>query len=914
MKRDPRIPTLSADELRSRFVAFFEARGHAAVPSASLVPAGDATLLFTNSGMVQFKELFSGAETRSYRRAVDYQRCLRVAGKHNDFEEVGRTPRHHTLFEMLGSWSFGDYFKREAINWAWEFLTKEVGIPAERLAATVYTDDNEAAEIWLNEIGLPAERLARWGNVDRGDDANFWRMAETGPCGPCSEIHFDRGAELSCGEGCAPDHSEQCPRWLEVWNLVFMQYEQHPDGRRTELPFKSVDTGMGLERLASVSQQVLSNYDTDLFLPIHAAIRTITGEGEKAFEEKRFSYQVIADHARAVTFLLADGVRPGNEGRGYVLRRIIRRAVRHGRLLGVRRPFLADAASAVIGTMSGAYPYLVDARDAILDALAKEEAQFAKTLDGGSALLAEALAPLAGRGSGIGQRADELPDDAPQLDGAVAFKLHDTYGFPIDLTVELAAEAGVAVDRAGFDAELAEQRQRSRGGKKAELADHAVATARYEEILRRVGDTTFVGYERLVERSKVLAIIGADGELQRLNASESGLLVVASTPFYSERGGQVGDAGEICAVGGKGGVLATVSDTQRPVGAMTLHSVEARAAISVGDEVELCVDAKRRADTMRNHTVTHILHRAIRIVAGPDAKQRGSLVDPGYLRFDYPLDRALTREERDAVEAEVRRAIREDMPVVAAEMSMAEAVKAGADAFFDEKYGEKVRTIRMEEYSHELCGGTHCRATGQVGSFVITSERSIGSGLRRIEALSGVAADAYLREQAHIVEGGIEALGVQSAAQLPAKIAALQTELREAKRKAKQGGGGIDLAALVASAVQGSDGHAVILATIEADDMEELKEIAKGLRKRLGAGILALVRPGDAVEIFVSIEGIDAGPDAGKIAAAGAVAIGGRGGGRPAMGQGRGADGSEPPAAIAAMAELLGVRGAASRG
>ena len=914
MKRDPRIPPLSADELRSRFVAFFEARGHVAVPSASLVPAGDATLLFTNSGMVQFKELFSGAETRSYRRAVDYQRCLRVAGKHNDFEEVGRTPRHHTLFEMLGSWSFGDYFKREAINWAWEFLTGEVGIPAERLAATVYSDDSEAAGIWLDEIGLPPDRLARWGNVDRGDDANFWRMAETGPCGPCSEIHFDRGAELSCGEGCAPDHSEQCSRWLEVWNLVFMQYEQHPDGRRTELPFKSVDTGMGLERLASVSQQVLSNYDTDLFLPIHAAIRTITGEDEKAFEEKRFSYQVIADHARAVTFLLADGVRPGNEGRSYVLRRIIRRAVRHGRLLGVRRPFLSDAATAVIETMSGAYPYLVDARDAILEALAKEETQFAKTLDGGSGLLAEALAPLAGNGSGIGQRADRLPDDAPTLDGAIAFKLHDTYGFPIDLTVELAAEAGVAVDRSGFEAALDEQRQRSRGGKKAELADHAAATARYEEILRRVGETEFVGYERLVERSKVRAIVGPEGELQRLSSGERALIVVERTPFYSERGGQVGDAGEIRSVNGTGGIVATVSDAQRPVGAMTLHSVHARAPIAVGDEVELRVDATRRADTMRNHTVTHLLHRAIRIVTGPDAKQRGSLVHPDYLRFDYPLDRSLTREERDAVEAEVRRAIREDMTVVAEEMSMAEAVMAGADAFFDEKYGEKVRTIRMEDYSHELCGGTHCRATGQVGSFVITSERSIGSGLRRIEALSGSAADDYLRDQVRIVEASIEGLGAQSAAQLPTKISALQAELREAKRKAKQVGGGVDLAALVASAVKGSDGCSVILATIEADDMEGLKAVAKGLRKRLGAGVLALVRPSDAVEIFVSVEGTDGGPDAGKIAAAGAAAIGGRGGGRPALGQGRGAEGAEPHAAIEAMAGLLGVRGAASRG
>lgn len=511
MKRDPRIPSYSAAELRSRFIAFFEARGHAAVPSASLLPAGDATLLFTNSGMVQFKELFSGAETRSYTRAVDYQRCLRVAGKHNDFEEVGRTPRHHTLFEMLGSWSFGDYFKRDAILWAWEFLTVELGIPADRLAATIYSDDEEAATIWRDEIKLPPERLARWGDVAKGDDANFWRMAETGPCGPCSEIHFDRGAELSCGKECAPDHSEQCPRWLEIWNLVFMQYEQHADGRRTELPFKSVDTGMGLERLASVSQQVLSNYDTDLFIPIHALLQKITGHDVKAFETQRFSYQVIADHSRAVTFLLADGVRPGNEGRGYVLRRIIRRAVRHSRLLGIERSFLSEVARKVIDIMSDAYPYLRESETLIVESLEREEAQFARTLDGGSSLLAAALAPLAKGANTVGVRPDQLPDDAPRLDGEVAFKLHDTFGFPIDLTIELAAERGVAVDRAGFDAALAEQRQRSRGGKKAELAEHAASVAQLEELLRAVGETEFIGYEQLEGSATVKGILTETG-------------------------------------------------------------------------------------------------------------------------------------------------------------------------------------------------------------------------------------------------------------------------------------------------------------------------------------------------------------------------------------------------------------------
>ena len=907
MERDSRIPTYSAAELRSRFVAFFEARGHTEVPSASLLPAGDATLLFTNSGMVQFKDLFSGAETRSYTRAVDYQRCLRVAGKHNDFEEVGRTPRHHTLFEMLGSWSFGDYFKRDAIVWAWEFLTVELGIPADRLAATIYSDDEEAAEIWRKEIGLPADRLARWGNVEKGDDANFWRMAETGPCGPCSEIHFDRGAALSCGKDCVPDHSEQCPRWLEIWNLVFMQYEQHADGLRTELPFKSVDTGMGLERLASVSQQVLSNYDTDLFLPIHAALRKITGQSAKDFEAQRFSYQVIADHARAVTFLLADGIRPGNEGRGYVLRRIIRRAVRHGRLLGIERAFLAEVAREVIALMAPAYPYLSDASAVVIESLEREEAQFARTLDGGSALLATALTPLAKGASAVGKRADELPANAPKLDGEVAFKLHDTFGFPIDLTVELAAERGVAVDRAGFDAALAEQRQRSRGGKKAELAEHAVSVAQVEELLRKVGDTEFIGYEHLEGDASVKAILATTGPVDRAEAG-SVRLVVERTPFYAERGGQVGDQGE--AVGATGSVIGVVTDTQRPVGAMTLHDVDLSAPVAIGDRVTLRVDAQRRAATVRNHTATHLLHRAIRIIAGSDAKQRGSLVHPDYLRFDYPLDRSLSREERDAVEVEVQRAVRANIPVTVAQMSMKEAVAAGADAFFDEKYGERVRTVRMGDYSHELCGGTHCSATGEVGSFVITSDRSIGSGLRRIEALSGPIADEYLRVRVKSVEAAAEALGLQDAEHLVQRIGQLQAELKDAKRRAREGSGRkVDPAALAAAATKQKAGHSVLVALVDVEDLDALKDLSLQIRKKMGDGVIVLVRPGDSPDLLVTVEGVPATvANAGTIVAAGAAAVGGRGGGKENMGQGRGAEGSDATVALNAIAKLLDVK------
>ncbi len=559
---DPRIVALPAAEIRRRFVDFFAERGHAVVPSASLVPAGDATLLFTNSGMVQFKDVLTGAETRSYTRAVDYQRCLRVAGKHNDFEEVGRTPRHHTLFEMLGNWSFGDYFKREAIRWAWDFLTRDLGIPGDRLAATTYTDDEVAWAIWRDEIGLPPERMARWGNVDHGDDHNFWRMADTGPCGPCSEIHFDRGIEFSEGPECVPDHSEHCPRWLEIWNLVFMEFDQRADGR-VPLPFTSVDTGMGLERLASVLQQVPTNYDTDLFTPIHARMRELLGHDPDAFETERFSYQVIADHSRAVTFLIADDILPSNEGRGYVLRKLFRRAVRHGRLLGRREPFMAETASVVIEVMGEAYPSLVERRDEILAVIAREETQFARTLDAGTGQLEAALGDLTDAERVVGRRPEDLPADAPQVPGDLAFRLHDTYGFPIDLTVELAAEYGVGIDRAGFELALAEQRDRSRSGTKAQLSKHAETAALYGAIQARAGDTAFLGYETTTAEGRVRAIVRDGMGFDELTGLGEAEVVLDQTPFYAEGGGQVGDRGVLREPGG-GSELFTVTDTQTP--------------------------------------------------------------------------------------------------------------------------------------------------------------------------------------------------------------------------------------------------------------------------------------------------------------------------------------------------------------
>ena len=887
---DPRIKALPAAELRRRFVEYFAERGHAVVPSAGLVPAGDATLLFTNSGMVQFKDVLIGAETRSYTRAVDYQRVLRVAGKHNDFEEVGRTTRHNTFFEMLGNWSFGDYFKREAIHFAWGFLTEDLGIPADRLAATTYADDEVAWNVWRDEIGLPADRMARWGNVDAGDDSNFWRMAETGPCGPCSEIHFDRGAHLSEGPHCTPDHSENCPRWLEIWNLVFMEFDQQPDGR-TPLPFTSIDTGMSLERLASVVQQVPSNFDTDLFTPIHDRLRQLLGHDPAAFEAERFSYQVIADHSRAITFLIADAVLPANEGRGYVLRRIVRRAVRHGRLLGRREPFLTDLADVVIEIMVDAYPYLAERRPEIMSVIAREEAQFARTLDAGTKLLDEALVGLTTTDRIIGRRPESLPPAAHVLAGQIAFRLHDTYGFPIDLTVELAAEYGVRVDRDGFELALAEQRQRSRSGKKAELARHAELTSLYGTIQARAGDTTFLGYDATTADGRIIAILRDGSAFDELTGHGEAEIVLDATPFYAEGGGQVGDRG-VLRESGAGSELFSVADTQRPLGGLIVHRGTLRGRVRVGETVQAVVDAERRSHTMRNHTGTHLLHRALRNVVGERARQAGSLVTPEHLRFDFPFDRALDEQEKRAIEDEVRRIIRDDRPVSIASMSMPEAIQGGADAFFDEKYGETVRTIRVEDYSFELCGGTHCRATGQIGGFLITSERSIGSGMRRIDAVTGAGADALIRERFDVLERAAETLGAQSLEALPDRIGALQEELKETKRRLKAGGGaGLPKpGSLVETVLEVAIGVRLVAASLPYDSMDALKAAARDISGLLGSGIVALVLDAEEPQLFVTVSDdlVDRGISAGELVTAAMPAIDGRGGGRPGMAQGRG--------------------------
>jgi len=917
-ERDPRIRSLPAAEIRSRFLEFFVERGHTVVPSGSLVPAGDNTLLFVNSGMVPFKDALTGAEKRSYTRAVNFQRCLRVAGKHNDFEEVGRSPSHHTLFEMLGNWSFGDYFKRDAIHWAWQFMTKDLGIPGDRLAATVYSTDDVAHAIWKDEIGLPPERLVRWGDFPNGDEKNWWRMADIGPSGPCSEIHFDRGAQFSEGDFCVPDHSELCPRWLEVWNLVFMEFELHPDRSLTPLPAPGIDTGMGLERITSVVQQVPSNYDTDLFAPIHARMRELLGHDPDAFEAERFSYQVIADHSRAITFLLADGVLPSNEGRGYVTRRILRRAVRHGRILGRKEPFLAETAKVVIESMGDFYPLLRENEASILGAITREETQFARTLEAGTDLLEEALIPLTSNDRQVGTKAEDLPADAPTLSGDVAFKLHDTFGFPIDLTVELAAEYGVAVDRGGFERALAEQRERSRSGKKAELARHAELASLYQSIQGQVGDTTFLGYDATSVDAKILAILRDGIEYQELKAKgdeelrtpagAAAEIVLDRTPFYAEGGGQVGDRGAI--LDGNGEVLFEVEDTQKPVGGLVVHRGTLRGKLAVGQTVSAEVGAERRAHTMRNHTGTHLLHRALRNVVGDRARQAGSLVTPDYLRFDYPFDRALSDDEKRAIEDEVRRIIREDRLVTVEYLPMAEAIERGADAFFDEKYGETVRTVRVQDYSFELCGGTHAHASGEVGSFVITAERSIGSGTRRIEALTGAGADAHLRSRDETLARAAELLGANSVDAVPDRIAALQEELKETRRRLKAGGGagsGMPKPGDLRDRIETFDGVSLVTLAAPFESTDSMKGYAKDLRSALGANVVALALDGDEPQVFVTVDetAVAKGISAGDLVRLAVGPIEGKGGGRPEMAQGRGTRREGVPGALDAVRASL---------
>jgi alanyl-tRNA synthetase len=806
--------------------------------------------------MVQFKRVLTGEEKRDYTRAVDAQPCLRVAGKHNDFEEVGRTPRHQTLFEMLGNWSFGDYFKREAITWAWEFLTVELQIDPAHLAATIYTDDDDAFRIWTEEIGLPAERVVRWGNVAAGDFHNFWQMADTGPCGPCSELHYDRGAEFSEGPECIPDHSETCPRWLEFWNLVFMQYDRAADGTLTPLPFQSVDTGMGLERTTSILQGVESNYRTDLFQPIIQRLAEHLGHDPQTVETERFSYQVVADHSRAMTFLLGEGVQPSNDGAGYVLRRIMRRAVRHLRLMGIRQPVLAETCATVIEVMGRAYPYLVERREQILAGVDAEERKFGRTLEAGSERLAALIAEAAPNAS---------------IAGPEAFRLHDTFGFPIDLTVEIAAESGVTVDRKGFEAAMAEQRERSRGTRAGRFTPLPGMEEQHSE---------FIGYpnETAAEGLRVLLVADDDGSAQ---------VVLDRTPFYAEGGGQIGDRGEL--VGERGRFV--VDDTQRAADAI-VHIGRLEGELGAGDAVTARVDEERRWGAARNHTATHLLHRALRDVLGEGAKQAGSWVGPDALRFDFPASAATPHEALREVERRVNAQVRRNAAVTPTEMSLGDAQAIGADMFFGEKYApERVRVVQVDGYSAELCGGTHVAATGQIGFFRITGESSIGTGLRRIEAVSGAAAEELVATRLDALHDAAQLLGAPED-QVAARIETLQARVREAEKGGKDTQAArLDAAAALAGAQVAGEAKVIVERYADADGAA-LRTLADDLRAATGrfVAVVAGERGGPAILVAASRDLVGEGFDAAEIIRQVAPLIGGGGGGRAELAQAGGKD------------------------
>ncbi|MGH8481633.1 MAG: alanine--tRNA ligase, partial [Nevskiaceae bacterium] len=704
---------MDSNTLRERFLKFFEGHGHTRLASSSLVPGDDPTLLFTNAGMNQFKDVFLGREKRAYVRAVSSQKCVRAGGKHNDLENVGYTSRHHTFFEMLGNFSFGDYFKKEAIEFAWEFVTskKWLGIDPKRLMVTVYHTDDEAYDVWAKVVKVPKDRIVRIGDKPGGGSDNFWQMGDTGPCGPCSEIFYDHGPKVAGGPPGSAD--AEGDRWVEIWNLVFMQYDRSADGKLKPLPKPSVDTGAGLERIAAVMQGVHDNYDTDQFKVLVDAVRKLAGK-----DAQRNSLNVIADHIRATAFLIVDGVVPSNEGRGYVLRRIMRRAIRHGYKLGLSEPFFYKLVAPLAGAMGKAYPELAGKRAHLERTIRQEEDAFALTLDRGMKLLEDAIASAKDK----------------TIAGEAVFKLYDTYGFPVDLTADIARERGLKIDEAGYEKAMDAQRDRAR----------AASTFKTGEGLKYEGvETCFIGYDRMnLEESKVLALYRDSAPVQELRAGERGVVVLSDTPFYAESGGQVGDKGEIAA----GGARFEVADTQK-IGANAFghHGAVKAGALKVGDRVRAQVTESVRRATMRNHSATHLMHSALRAVLGTHVTQKGSLVDHEHTRFDFSHPQPVTAGEIAQIEDQVNRAILANVPATATQMKYDEAIKAGAMALFGEKYGDEVRVLKMGEFSTELCGGTHVARTGDIGLFKIVSEGGVAAGIRRVEAITGEGALAYLR-------------------------------------------------------------------------------------------------------------------------------------------------------------------------
>ena len=862
---------MKAAEVRKTFLSFFQERGHTLVPSAPLVPAGDATLMFTNAGMVPFKDVFLGKEKRSYKRATSCQKCLRVSGKHNDLEEIGPSPRHHTFFEMLGNFSFGDYFKEEALPFWWELLTKNFALPPEKLHPTVFTEDDESAKIWSKLTGRPASSVARLGPED-----NFWSMGDTGPCGPSSEIMYDRtGKCLRDGSDCALTCN--CDRWWEVGNNVFMQHDRAPDGTLTPLAQVGVDTGMGLERMTALLNGLESDYETDAFAPLIERIQSLTGDSAITLN-RRPAYRAVADHARAVTFLIADGIMPSNEGRGYVLRRILRRASYQGRSIGLDRPFLPDVCRVVIDTMAEAYPEVRQNERTIIELVADEEERFLATLDAGVQRLDRALEDAGGANK--------------QLPGEEAFRLYDTYGFPIDLTRKVLEARGWSVDEAGFDKALEEQRERGREA-------HGEGKERENELFAATRDlaaTNFVGYDMMEMECRALLVFGE---------REAVDIVLDASPFYAEGGGQVGDRGKITGPNGEAQI-----DSVRRLGGVFVHSGRiTHGQIAADDSVRAEVDEAARRATMRNHTATHLMHKALRIVLGPQAKQAGSLVAADRLRFDFIHGKPLTDDELREVERLVREQVLLDRSVQTKVMPAQEAIASGADAMFDEKYGEEARVVSVANgdiFSRELCGGTHVHATGEIGAFFIVEQRSVGAGVRRVEAVTGMGAFEYADTRRRIVEQLAREHNVP-VTELPERIRALQERAKDSHKEAAAAA--LPDPAEVLVRAETRNGTLIVIDRLDSVDNTGLREFGELLRQKAKSAAIVLGSVVDGtpnIVIMLTADHVAAGLHAGKLAQQLGKMMGAGGGGRPDVATAGGRDASQLDAALAKARELLG--------
>lgn len=875
---------ITTAQIRSDFLDFFRSKGHTIVPSAPLVPGNDPTLLFTNSGMVQFKDVFLGAEKRSYVRCADVQRCLRAGGKHNDLDAVGYTARHHTFFEMLGNWSFGDYFKKEAIAWAWELLTQVWKLPPERLLATVYHNDEAAYSLWRDMVGLPEERIIRIGDNKGAPYAsdNFWQMADTGPCGPCSEIFYDHGEDIAGGPPGSPD--EDGDRFIEIWNLVFMQFDRQPDGTLVPLPAPCVDTGMGLERIAAVLQHVHSNYEIDLFQTLIGKAAELTGTRD--LENK--SLRVIADHIRACAFLIVDGVLPSNEGRGYVLRRIIRRALRHGWMLGVRETFFYRMVPTLVELMGAAYPELPAAQATVEATLKAEEERFAETLDAGMKIF------------------DEIAVSAAQgvIPGAEAFRLYDTYGFPVDLTADIARERGLQVDMAGFEAAMEHQRETARAAGK-----FGTGTTLPAELVAQLAPTVFLGYDEIAEEGlKVVAILKDGHPVSSIQAGEAAIVFTDRTPFYAESGGQVGDTGVLEGPG----LRFDVGDTRKFAGQFHGHvGTLASGVLKQGDLLTGRIDAARRQATVLNHSATHLLHAALREVLGTHVHQKGSLVAPDRLRFDFSHLQPMSTDELARVERRVNEEIRANLDVDVLHMGMQEALDFGAMALFGEKYGEHVRVLKMGDYSTELCGGTHVHRTGDIGLFKIVSESGVSAGVRRIEAVTGQGALDHVATLEHVLQEAAQLLG-GSPVDVAGKVGQLlerQKKLEHALEALKAKAASQASRDLASQAVEVA-GLKVLASVLPEFDAKALRETVDRLKQQLGDAVIVLAAPREGkVALVAGVNGAAMGRiKAGELLAHVASQIGGKGGGRPDLAQGGGEDGPALAPAIAGVPAWIAQR------